>query len=211
MKLYDISIPVSNSTIVWPDDPPVSIKASKSIAKGDACNLSKVEMGVHVGTHIDAPLHFIKGGDAIDKIPMETFIGQALVVEVDSKEVIKKKDLEGHNLSGHRRVLIKTRNSKLWEKEVKEFDKNFVSIGIDAAKYLIEMKVALIGVDYLSVEGFHSKDNAVHKLLLGEGIALLEGLNLSAVNSGEYELICLPLKLEGCEASPARALLKEMG
>ncbi|MCK9391032.1 MAG: cyclase family protein [Syntrophales bacterium] len=209
MKLYDISLSISNDLPVWPGDPPVSLRMTKSILNGDQCNVTKMEMGVHAGTHIDSPYHFLSDGVTTDVIPIETFIGPCLVVEVDSKVLIEKKDLQKYDMNGYSRILIKTRNSGIWANNISYFDKNFVALGIDAAHYLIEMKTILVGIDFLSIESFHSEGSPVHKLLLRNSISILEGLNLSGVSVGAYELICMPLKLKGCEGAPARVLLRE--
>jgi arylformamidase len=210
MKLYDITLPITGDLPVWPGDPSVSLVMNSSIAKGDKCNLTGIQMGAHTGTHIDAPYHFLEGGATTDAIPIETFIGPCVVIEVDSGVRIEKKDLLKYDLTGHSRVLIKTRNSKLWAENSRSFNTNYVSLGIDSAQYLVEMKTVLVGIDYLSIESFRSDGSPVHKLLLKNNITILEGLNLSGVKAGVYELICMPLKLGGCEGAPARVLLREM-
>ena len=209
MKFYDISLPISNNLPVWPGDAPVSLKMVSSIAKGDQCNITGIEMGTHVGTHIDAPYHFLEDGATIDTIPIETFIGPCFVVELDAKALIEKKDFRKYNLNGYSRILIKTRNSELWSNNISSFDTNYVSLGINAAQYLVEMKTILVGIDYLSIESFQCGSCPVHKLLLKNNITVLEGLNLSGVKTGVYELLCMPLKLQGCEGAPARVLLRE--
>jgi len=210
MKLYDISLPITKDLPVWPGDPPVSLRMTKSISRGDQCNLTKIQMGVHTGTHIDAPYHFFSDGVTTDAIPIETFIGPCLVVEINSEILIGNKDLQKHSMNGYSRILIKTRNSEIWANNIRAFEKNFVALGMDAAQYLVEMNTILVGIDYLSVESFHSEGSPVHKLLLRNNIAILEGLNLSGVKAGVYGLICMPLKLPGCEGAPARVLLKEL-
>ncbi|MBF0558424.1 MAG: cyclase family protein [Nitrospirae bacterium] len=210
MKSHDISLRLSDCLPTWPGDAPVRITTTKSIANGDKCNLSKIEMGAHAGTHLDAPSHFIKDGATVDSIPVEALIGPCLVIDPDSDLLIEKKDLLKFNLDGHSRILIKTRNSKKWADNIGSFDTDYVSLGIDAAQYLVEMKVVLVGIDYLSIESYGSDGAPVHKLLLKKNIVILEGLNLSGIKTGVYELICLPLRLEGCEGSPARAILREI-
>ncbi|MBU6392004.1 MAG: cyclase family protein [Planctomycetes bacterium] len=209
MRLYDISLPISNDLPVWPGDSPISLITIMSISKGDKCNLTKIEMGTHTGTHIDAPSHFIKDGATVDSIPIETFIGPCLVIEFDSDTLIEKNDFLKHDLNGYSRILIKTKNSERWAKNIPSFDKNYVALGIDAAKYLIERNISLIGIDYLSIEAFQSDGSPVHKLLLKNNVAVLEGLNLSGIKAGAYELICMPLNLQGCDGAPARVLLRE--
>jgi len=210
MKLFDISLPISNDLPVWPGDPSVSLIMTNSIVKGDQCNITRIQIGAHTGTHIDAPYHFLNDGATVDTIPIETFIGTCLVVDLDSEVLIEEKDLRKYNLAGHSRILIKTRNSAMWSNNIrKSFITNYVALGIDAARYLVEINTILVGIDYLSIESFQSEGSPVHKLLLRNNITVLEGLNLSGVKAGKYELICLPLNLEGCEGSPARVLLRE--
>jgi arylformamidase len=210
MKLYDITLPITNYLPVWPGDPSVSLIMSSSIAKGDKCNITSIQMGAHTGTHIDAPYHFLKDGATTDTIPIETFIGPCVVIEVDSEVCIERKDLLKYDLAGHLRVLFKTRNSELWAENSGSFNTNYVSLAIDAAQYLVEMKTVLVGIDYLSIESFRAPGSPVHKLLLINNITILEGLNLSGVKTGMYELLCMPLKLMGCEGAPARVILREM-
>src|SRR5208283_1987914 len=209
MKLFDITLPITNDLPVWPGDPSVSLTMNTSIAKGDGCNVTGIQMGAHTGTHIDAPYHFLQDGATIDSIPLETFMGRCVVIEVDSEVSIQKKDILKYDIAGQSRVLVKTRNSQIWTGAFKSFDTNYVSLGKDAAQYLVEMKVLLVGIDYLSVESFNSPDSSVHKLLLMHNIIILEGLNLSGVKAGLYELFCLPLKLMGCEGAPARVILRD--
>lgn len=232
MKLYDVTLPITDDLPVWPGDPSVSLVMSTSIAKGDKCNITNIQMGAHTGTHIDAPYHFLEDGATTDTIPIETFIGPCVVIEVDSEACIEKKDFRKYDLTGHSRVLVKTRNSELWAEYEKtklrscEVGKlgfcstshlhnfspsmfSYVSLGIDAARYLVEMKTVLVGIDYLSIESFGSAGSPVHKLLLKNNITILEGLNLSGVKAGAYELLCLPLKLLGCEGAPARVILRD--
>ena len=208
MPLYDISLPLSNALTTWEGDPPISLTFARSISNGDACNLTNIQMGAHSGTHIDAPFHFIHDGVKADAIPLDILIGPCLVVELDTDRPIEKNDLERLPLQGHKRVLLKTRNSKLWNDPAHPFDKNFVALGETGAQYLINSGIQLIGIDYLSIESFHSKKNAVHKALLQHNIVILEGINLSQINKGTYELLCLPLNLKGCEGAPARAILR---
>ncbi len=210
MKIYDISLPIFNELVVWPGDPSVSLTLTKSIIDGNQCNLTRIQMGAHTGTHIDAPFHFLADGSTTDAIDMETFIGPCVVVEVDSKELIAKEDLLNANINGFSRVLIKTRNSELWANNINSFNENYAALGIDAAQYLIEMNFLLVGIDYLSIESFRSNSGSVHKLLLEKKITILEGLNLSGVIPGDYELICLPLRLQACEGAPARVILREL-
>lgn len=207
-KMHDISAPISNKLPVWPGDPSVSIIQRKAFSTGDHCNVTEIHMGTHAGTHIDAPLHFIEGGAAVDAIPIDICIGPCLVIELDSKDVISREDLRKNRLSGHSRVLLKTRNSELWAND-NSFHMNYVALGLSAAQYLIETGVVLVGIDYLSIEAYQSPGSRVHTLLLQNNIVVVEGLNLSSVKPGEYELICAPIRLMGAEAAPARVFLRE--
>lgn len=209
MKLIDITVPISNHLPVWPGDPSITLSQKKSIASGDVCNLTTLRMGVHTGTHIDAPYHFRQDGTTTDMIPIETFIGRCLVVEIDAAPLISKVHLPMNEIKGHSRVLFKTKNSDLWNRKTSVFDPNFVSLGIDAAQKLVDLKISLVGIDYLSIESFHSSNNQIHALLLEHNIVILEGINLAGVKPGVYEILCLPLSLLGCEGAPARVVLRD--
>ncbi len=210
MKLYDITIPISNGMPVWPGDPAVSMAMTKSILSGDKCNVTRIRMGSHTGTHVDSPYHFFKDKATIDMIPLETLIGPCLVVESCANHtIIKKEDFKNYDLRGHSRILIKTKNSQFWANN-RAFNKDYSALRMDAAQYLAEMNFKLVGIDYLSIEPFDSEGSGVHKLLLANNIPILEGLNLSDVEAGPYELVCLPLKLKGCDGAPARAILRQL-
>jgi len=209
MKLYDISLPVSSTLPVWPGDPQVALIAAASLSNGDPCNLTEIRMGAHTGTHIDAPYHFLSDGAKIDVIALSTLIGPCLVVEVDAQKMIRKDDLIKRNLAGHSRIIFKTRNSQLWVQSSSKFTADYVAIDAEAASYLAGMKIVLVGIDYLSVDAYQSAGALVHRIFLQNNIVILEGLNLSDVAAGVYELICAPLRLVGCEAAPARALLRK--
>lgn len=209
MKLIDISLPVTGYLPVWPGDPPVTLQRISSMEAGDECNVTAIAMTAHNGTHLDAPLHFLRGGGGIESIRPDILIGPCRVIELDSCPLIERKDLEERGLRGQERILFKTKNSRLWDRHRGEFRRDYVSLGLDAARYLAEIGIKLVGIDYLSIEAFDSPDHPVHRLLLGRTIAILEGLNLSAVNPGDYELICLPLNIIGSDGAPARALLRE--
>ncbi len=211
MKIYDITVPITDTMPVWPDDPPVRLELTKSIRQGDVCNLTSLTMCVHSGTHIDAPLHFIDQGRAVDAIPLELLNGPCRVIETDASPTIEKGHVENFDLKGCERILFKTGNSEFWKNDVTSFKEDFVALGLSAAEYLAGKGVVLVGIDYLSIESFHAADgNPVHKTLLKNNIVILEGLDLSAVPAGEYELMCLPMKLAGVEGAPVRALLREM-
>ncbi|MDA8169003.1 MAG: cyclase family protein [Nitrospiraceae bacterium] len=206
--MIDISVPITSGMVTWPGDPEVSVELffAGSIEKGAQVNLSRFSMGAHAGTHIDAPLHYIRGGKGIDWIPFEAVIGRARVIGIQDRVSIKLEELEKHDIRKGERVLFKTFNSLLWGKD--KFQGDFVYLGTAAAEYLAARKVLAVGIDYLSVGGYGKNEQEVHRTLLEAGVWIIEGLNLSAVQPGNYELICLPLKLEGAEAAPARAALR---
>tara|TARA_B100001013_G_C24609933_1_gene442720 strand:+ start:26 stop:661 length:636 start_codon:yes stop_codon:yes gene_type:complete len=210
MKLYDISLPISRELVSWPGDPPPQLYKVLSIREGDACNVTKLEMGVHTGTHIDSPNHFIEGGITTDSMQLEILMGKCLVIEITSQSHIEVSDLCENEIGNYERLLLKTKNSVHWEKNSKKFDKNFIALSLEAAEYLVESGIKLIGIDYLSIEAYGVSEHKVHHHLLNNQIAILEGLNLSKVDAGEYELICLPLKLVDCDGAPVRAILRDL-
>ena len=209
MKIYDISLPISPQLVSWPGDPSPKFTNVLSIHNGNNCNVTKLEMGVHTGTHIDAPYHFIENGAKSDEIDLSILLGRCLVIEVLSDHIINLSDIECYKLENFDRVLFKTSNSNMWKIDTTVFHKNFISLSLDAANHLINGGIKLIGIDYLSIESFNSKTHKVHKKLLSSNVIILEGVDLSDVNAGVYELICLPIKLVGCDGSPVRAILKD--
>lgn len=177
---------------------------------GDKSNSSQLQMSVHFGTHVDAPYHFVPEGASIEKVPLDVLCGEAWVVEAKAVSgLIGLDDLESIP-SGAKRVLFKTRNSEWWANPSHEFRRDFVAVGPDAAEALVARGVELVGVDYLSVQRFKVYEDRTHEILLKEGIAIIEGLNLQPISQGGYELICLPLRLRGSDAAPARVILREL-
>jgi len=203
MKLYDVSWPVSPSMPVWPGDPPVVLERVTSMERGDSLNLSRLASSVHVGTHVDAPLHFIADGADISLLPLEVLIGPARVIELAVVDAITAASLAQFDLSGVQRLLFKTRNSALSRNG---FVKDFVALTGDAAQWIVQHGVRLVGVDYFSVERFGG-DGSVHRALLGAGVVIVEALDLRDVPPGDYTLYCLPLILVGSEGAPARVVL----
>jgi arylformamidase len=196
---------------IWPGDVTIKIERRRSMDRGDAANNSAISLGVHTGTHMDAPKHFIKDGKSIDKLPLETSVGPARVIEIKDKISIKPEELKQHNIKKGERILFKTVNSpRCWQTDA--FVNDFVFVTRDAAQFLVDAGVILVGVDYLSVGSPMDPDKAMrpdtHQILLGAGLYLIEGLNLTAVKAGDYNLICLPLKLMDAEGSPVRAILQ---
>lgn len=194
--------------IHWPGDPECHIKRVVSMDEGAVCNLTHLSMSAHTGTHMDAPRHFIADGMTMEQMPLEPVIGRCRVFELlDCGDQITVDDLKKLKIAPRQRVLFKTRNStRSWA--MNEFDKDFVSIRADAAQYLVDQGVVTVGVDYLSIGGFNKDGVETHQIMLGAGIWVIEGLNLAEIKSGYYELICLPLKLEGADGAPCRVVLR---
>lgn len=209
MRTYDITLTISPKMVVWPDDPPVELKRVSKIEEGSIANVTRMNISVHTGTHIDAPYHFIKNGDTVENVSLNLLTGRAYVLHIpDDENSITKEIIENSSIPPRtKRVLFRTKNSNHWKKEShSKFDKKYVSLEADAAELLIKRGVKLVGVDYLSVAPF---DNVAptHEVLLSNGIIIVEGLNLSSVSQGRYTLYCLPLKLEGADGAPARVIL----
>ena len=202
----DISVPIYSGMVHWPDNPPVNIERIMDLSHGDAANVSKIELGAHTGTHMDAPRHFLSDGVGLDEMPLDATIGLARVISIEHTQAILPAELEAHNLQAGERVLFRTLNSeRCWKTD--QFVEDFVYISAAAAQFLVEKKVRTVGIDYLSVGGYVYDGVETHQILLSAGIWLIEGLNLSAVKPGTYEFICLPLRILGADGAPARAIL----
>lgn len=205
----DVSVPLRDGMVHWPDNPPVNIERAMSIDRGDVCNVSKMSLGVHTGTHMDAPVHWITGGKGIDELPFDATMGPVRVIAIQDEVSIKPEELTPQKLQRGERVLFKTRNSgRCWTSDA--FFEDFVFVSHEAAQYLAEAGVRTVGVDYLSVGGYSVDGPETHRALLEAGIWIIEGLNLSPVAPGSYELICLPLRIAGADGAPARALLRPL-
>jgi arylformamidase len=203
----DISVPLDNGMVCWPGDEPFRREHMLHLAHGDVCNLSKLTTTVHIGTHMDAPHHFVKGGLGIDAMPLDATVGPARVIHIHDPKAIRVAELEPHGIRHGERILFRTHNSdRPWHTE--EFRKHFVYIQQDAARYLASKRIRTVGIDYLSVGGFEIDSRETHEALLGAGIWIIEGLNLGAVEPGAYELVCLPLKIVGSDGAPARAIVR---
>ncbi len=206
MKFYDISVPIARGMVVFEGDPPVQIRPSAQIEKGALLNLTRINLGSHAGTHIDAPYHFLLKGATVDQLPLEIFYGPALVRQFRSQNAITQADLEeAHIPVGTERVLLKTRNSQLWEKN--EFLRGFVYLDPEGAQWLVQRGIKLVGIDYLSIDPFGSQDFPTHHILLEAGVAILEGIDLRGVRPGQYTLVCFPLRIQGSDGAPSRAIL----
>lgn len=207
MRIYDISLGLSPDLPVWPGDPPIVLKRISKIEDGANANVSLFSGTVHVGTHIDAPKHFLQDGVGIDAIPLEVMIGRAYVIDLPKVSVVGADVFEGAGIPPRtKRLLIKTKNSQLWANGERDFRKDFVGVDSSGAEWLARKGVQLVGVDYLSVAPF-KQSKEPHNILLGAGIVILEGLNLSEVSQGRYNIYCLPLKLLDSDGAPARAIL----
>ena len=208
MPIYDLSVPLSSELPTYPGDPGIQISAWSSLENGDNANVSALSFGAHTGTHVDAPAHFIEGARKVETLDLNVLIGEAQVIQVpDDCLVIDEDFVTANCATGTIRVLFKTRNSALW---TNKFETNFTYLETTAAKKLVTLGVKLVGIDYLSIEKFGSKDHEVHRALLASEVIILEGLNFNGVPAGKYELICLPLRLHSKlgDGAPARAVLR---
>lgn len=207
MKIYDVTVPISADLPVYPGDPSIQLDRIMSLENGDIANVTRLCCSTHIGTHVDPPSHFIDGAMPLDELPLETLIGAARVVDVGEVPAITAEVLQGCDLTGATRVLFKTRNSSFWP-ESKIFHEDFAYIEPDAARRLVELGVQLVGIDYLSVEKFNFDEPTTHLILLGANVIIVEGLALRDVPPGDYELLCLPLKIKDGDGSPARVVLR---
>lgn len=210
MRIYDVTVPISSKTPTFPGDPSIDFHVTLSIEKGDAANVTLLHFGAHTATHVDAPNHFIEGTSRVDELPLDVLIGAARVIELpDDVLAIDAKHINIESLQGAVRVLFKTRNSQFWGEMDKGFRTDFTYITPEAARKLVDAGVKLVGIDYLSVEKFKSENFDTHTSLLSNSVVIIEGLDLREIKAGEYELICLPLKVSGGtgDGAPARTVL----
>jgi arylformamidase len=207
MPIYDISLPISDSLVVWPGDPPIRITQPSHLDRGDIATVSRLDVGAHTGTHVDAPAHFVQGGLGVDSFDLDLLVGPALVVHAPEAELLSASVLQALAIPrGTERVLFHTRNSDRWARGEDEFWTDYVGISDDGARWLIERGVRLVGIDYLSIAPYEELVPP-HRTLLGAGVIVVEGLDLSGVAPGVYRLVCLPLKVVGGDGAPARAIL----
>jgi arylformamidase len=195
VEVFDVSVPLREGMVTYPGDPQVHVELAASIARGDVVNLTRIDFGLHSGTHVDAPVHFIDGAAGVDAIPLDALVGPC--------EVVEARDLSPGSVAAApdaERILFKTPNSELWARD--EFAADFARLDGEAARLLVERGVRVVGVDYLSVG-----DEDAHHALLGAGVVPVEGLDLREVDAGSYELVCLPLRVVGADGAPARAIL----
>ncbi len=204
----DVSLGIDRDLLTWPGDPGIVITRTAQLERGDSANVSELRMGSHTGTHVDPPLHFIDGGPGVDLLSPDALIGEAVVVDLRGFEgAIGAEELERVALGHARRVLLKTDNSEIWRTKRPTFPERYVSLSPKGAAWLVEREVVLVGIDFLSIEKAHTPGHPTHRALLEAGVVILEGLDLSNVEPGTYELLCLPLKILGGDGAPARAML----
>ena len=209
MTWIDISMTLRDGMLRWPGDEEVVLERIMDLERGDPYNLSRVTMGLHAGTHVDAPSHFVAGGKGAEELEPWRLLGPARLLEVRGVSAIGRAELGAHGIGEGERILLKTDNSdRAWEEE--PFREDYAALSLEAAEYLAEMRVALVGIDYLSIAPPGDGSEEVHRTLLSAGIVILEGLVLSGVEPGRYELVCLPLKVASGDGAPARAMLRPL-
>lgn len=209
MTIYDITLTITSTLPVWPGDPPVRLTQPSHLERGDICTITRLDMGAHTGTHLDAPAHFIRGGATAESLSLDVLIGPALVVDARGRGHVTANVLETLVIPpGVQRLLLHTDNSAIWQRGEMAFVEQFTAITADGAQWLVDRGIRLVGIDYLSVGSF---DDGIptHQILLDAGVIAVEGLNLSAIEPGDYQLICLPIKLGGSDGAPCRAVLIE--
>lgn len=206
-KIIDVTVPLSADVPTFPGDPRFEMRFEHSMDEGKPYNVAHMSLGVHSGTHVDAPHHFINGAATVDQLPLEILMGKARVVEIGDRERIRRAELEALDLRDDIRVLFKTRMSG--QLRGAPFQEDFVYVDPEAAAYLVQSGIKLVGVDYLSIERFGSKEFAAHHALLGAGVVVVEGLDLSEAEPGEYDMACLPLRIVGADGAPARVVLRK--
>jgi arylformamidase len=209
-RVHDITVAFRPDGPLWPNDPPPNVTLMKSVEGGYRCNVTRLDTGVHFGTHLDAPCHFIEGGRTVDELDLSVLVGPCTVAEVPDTAAIGPEHLDALDLApGATRLLLKTRNSAFWDDPAHEFRKDFTALTADAAQWVVDRGIRLIGIDYLSIQLFDDAVSTTHLVLLGAEVIIVEGLDLRAVGPGDYHLTCLPMKLAGADGAPVRAILAE--
>lgn len=211
MPIYDVTVPIFNELPTWPGDPAVNLTNWRSLSAGDGASISMLHFGAHTATHVDAPAHFIEGAGKIESLDLEVLIGAAEVIAVpEDVHAIDEEFVLAHCSPGAERILFKTRNSAFWSEPELQFHEDFTYLDLKAAETLVQRGMKLVGIDYLSIEKFGSHKHETHLALLSRGVVILEGLDLSDVPPGQYELICLPLRLRSSlgDGAPARVVLR---
>ena len=206
-RLVDVSVLLAPGLATYPGNPEYELTPVRRIADGDSSNSSRLVMGTHTGTHVDAPKHFFDDKPGVDALPLELLVGRARVIDLPHRGGITERHLADAGLREDIRVLLRTPNSALWNSH-DGFHTDYTYVTEEAARFLVEQGVKVVGVDYLSVEQFKKPGAPAHHALLGAGVIIIEGLNLSEVEAGQYEMYCLPLRLAGADGAPARVVLK---
>jgi arylformamidase len=206
-QFYDVSMTIQPEMLTWPGNAPVSIEPVKRIMDGSSSNVSLLNIGTHSGTHVDAPCHFLEGAPGIDEIDLGILVGPARLFQMQNENKIDRHVLDNLDLNGVTRILFGTKNSALL---AQNHTPNYSSVTGDGAQYLVDKGIKLVGIDYLSIEKYKKEGYPTHRTLLEAGVVIVEGLDLSGVPSGDYELLCLPLKLKGADGAPARVFLREL-
>ena len=207
-KIFDISVEISESMLVWDGDPGPKVRQVLAMKNGAAYNLTRLYFGVHTGSHVDAPLHFLEDGKSIDQFPLAAMVGPVQVVEINehidliTADVLKNSGIHKET----KRLIFKTKNSNYWKGNIRNFQKNYCGVTTDGAQFLATLDLQLVGIDYLSISPLCDLEEP-HRILMSKGVIILETVNLSGVKPGWYDLYCLPLKLVGCEGAPARVIL----
>lgn len=205
-----MTVPLRTGMVRWPDNPSVQVRRVLDQRRGDHCTVTALSLGVHSGTHMDAPQHFLRTGHGIDAMPISAGVGRARVIAIKNPALVTVEELRRHRVRRGERILFKTRNSpRCWKTD--RFLKDFVSLDEGAARWLVAHGVRTVGIDYLSIAGYDSDTVSIHTILLEAGIWIIEGMNLSEVRPGAYDMLCLPLKIAGGDGAPARVLLKPLG
>ena len=205
-RLYDVSVPLAAGLPAYPGNPEFELQPVKRIADGASSNVSRIVIGTHSGTHVDAPRHSFDEGSGVDAMRLDVLVGRARVLEFDRTDGIALQDLESSGLDADERVLLKTGNSSRWNE--RQFYPDYAYLAESGARYLVDRGVRLVGIDYLSIEQFKKPGAPAHRALLSAGVIIIEGLNLSGVGPGIYEMYCLPLPVTGADGAPARVVLK---
>jgi arylformamidase len=209
-ELMDVTVGLWPGMPTWPGSGGVELTRTMRLEKGDFSNGSRLGCDVHVGTHVDAPKHFLEDGSTVEELPLEVMVGPCFVAYLPDVVEITGEVLDDLHLPfGTRRLLLRTRNSELWAAGATEFTSDYAALTASGAQWVVERRIELIGADYLSVQCF-GDSGVTHQILLEAEVVIVEGLNLAGVRSGDYELICLPLKLVGAEGAPARVVLRRL-
>lgn len=206
MELYDATLPIHKGMVTFPGDPPFEMQPYFQRSKGDPFDLARLSMGTHLGTHVDPPAHYLDGGATVEEIPLEVLVGPGVVLDMRGKSQVDRRALEEASIEDHTRILLKTDNGPLLLDH--SFRKDYVHLTEDGARYLVERKVCLVGIDYLSIERYNNPGAPVHHILLESGVVVVEGVHLLEIPPGPYEIFCLPLPVKGADGAPARIILR---